>query len=352
MKKDLKIEIAKQISTQYPQELGFVNRAALEISNAKGELEVIRKSGFAHFHHRQDGQTTIYSLAVSRRFQRQGWGRLLFYRVLCSAIEQGQSSVFLKCPVDALSNGFYARLGFNLERVEPGKKRALNCWRYPISTPLLFYCACGGASPFGQIAQEVGWFLGYRTQAESFNNHVAMLDNQFDDYNHQIHFRETMRHKPLLATALDITSPEQLPEIIRQAKAIASYCGRVVLIPKCKVNLPKDFPYWLGFSVPTSHGGTSLFPDFFKDKPVHLLGGTPNQQVFYSKLLNVVSLDSNSAMKIAIRFGKTIYPGTSGKRIVSGVYPIFRLSLKYQKEYWHKTENPWAELPLFQKFHF
>lgn len=341
-----KVEIAKKIATEYPRELGFVNRAALEVSNAKGELELVKKFGFAHFHHRKDGQTTIYSIAVRKIAKGQGWGRLLFYRVLCSAIEQGQSSIFLKCPVDLPSNGFYQRLGFSLERVEPGKKRLLNCWRYPISTPLLFYCACGGASPFGQIAQQEGWFLGYRTQAEKTNQHVAMLDNQFDSYKHEIHFKEVMRQKPLLATALDIASPEQLPETIRQAKAISSYCGRVILIPKCKITLPNDFPYWLGFSIPTSHGGTRLFPDFFSGKPVHLLGGSPNQQAFYAKLMRVISLDGNAAMKLAIRYGKTIYPGTSGKRIVSGLYPTFQLSLKRQKEYWHE-KDAWKKIPLF-----
>lgn len=135
---------AKMIANSFKYELGFVNRAADDVAEICRELEVIPEIGFVHYHHRKDRQTTIYSIAVSCRHQKQGWGRLLFYRVLCTAIERQQSCIVAKCPEDLPSNAFYKHLGFQLDAQEPGKKRRLNCWRYEIKLPLLFYCADGG----------------------------------------------------------------------------------------------------------------------------------------------------------------------------------------------------------------
>lgn len=128
---------AKKIASQYPYELGFVNSAALEEALRKKTLDVIPSIGFVHWHHRRDGQTTIYSLAVTKDYHGQGYGRLLFYRVLCSLVEyrkrslplQNKFSIVAKCPQDLQSNHFYEHLGFKLDGTEPGRKRAFTRWR-------------------------------------------------------------------------------------------------------------------------------------------------------------------------------------------------------------------------------
>jgi hypothetical protein len=74
----MKIAEAKRIANQFKNELGFVNSAAIEESLKRDEVIPINGVGFAHFHHRKDGQTTIY-------------------RVLCSAIERKQLKIALKC---------------------------------------------------------------------------------------------------------------------------------------------------------------------------------------------------------------------------------------------------------------
>lgn len=349
---------AKAIASRFPKELGFVNSAALKKSQSRNELEVIEGVGFAHFHHRKDAQTTIYEIAVSKENQGQGWGRLLFYRVLCAAIEKKSSSVFLKCPVDNKSNGFYKALGFKLERIDPGKKRPLNCWRYPIELPLLFYCGGGGGSPADLVAKKTGWRVGMRSGRYKAKWHLEMVDNLFTSYNHEKHLAQVKASKPLLCTAMDLMTEEQCLEvgakyqpakvILGQAKELSKYCGRVLLIPKYKLPLPRDFPYWLAYSVPTSHGGTDIETSWFvkHNKPVHLLGGSPDKQRhYYNQRMNVVSLDANYASKLAQRFGKSCWQGnSSGKRLVDGFYNALQLSLEKQHEYWRNDARKYKQL--------
>lgn len=332
---------AKQIASSFSKELGFVNRAALTESESRQELEVIPDIGFAHFHHRKDGQTTIYELAVAKEYQKQGWGRLLFFRVLCAAIEKKQTKIVAKCPEDLSSNNFYLSQGFKLSAVELGRKRKLNKWEYTIQLPLLFYCGSAGASKYDQISIDAGWRHGIRSDKDGVIR-CQMVDNEWHNYNHQKHLERVKEHKPLVATARDIESPEQLPKILAQAKELALYCGRVLLIPKCKVTLPAES--WLAFSVPTKYGGTTIEPSWFGDRFVHLLGGSPNAQASYAKCMNVISLDANYAMNVARKCVST-WQGRQ-ERKMSSCYDALKLSLENQKSYWHK-EWSWQDEPLF-----
>ena len=337
---DDKVINAKYIANQYKNELGFVNRSALKESLTKNELEVIVENdetiGFVHFHHRRDKQTTIYSIAVNKERVKEGWGRLLFYRVLCNAIENNKNFIIAKCPEDLESNTFYSSLEFVLDRVEEGKKRRLNVWRYDIILPLLFYCADGGRNQYGKIAKEETWRLGLQSESTLINGKVEFVDNKWKDYNHEKHLLAVKKYKPLLATARDIESLDDLEDILYQAKELSNYCGRLLIIPKVECEIPKE--YWLAFSIPTSHGGTLLDPNFFKDRFVHLLGGSPKAQAKYFTKFNTVSLDGNYCNKIS-KYGKVCYQGkeeliqnVTGER---GCYPAFKESLKRQKQYWH-----------------
>jgi GNAT superfamily N-acetyltransferase len=330
---------AKVIASTFPKELGFVNRAALQASENAGELEVIAGIGFCNYHHRRDGQTTIYEIAVAREYQNQGWGRLLFYRVLCACIERSQTRIVAKCPEDNLSNGFYEHLGFKLVIVESGRRRRLNRWQFNVKLPFLFYCADGGRNWYSVIASSVGWMLGLRSDQAKTPQHCQMVDNHWTGYDHKSHLAAVQHHKPLVATARDLEHPDQLSEILRQAGELQKYAGRVLLIPKCKVLLPSG--YWLAYSVPTQYGGTDIECKWFGQRHVHLLGGSPN-----AKHLNVVSLDGNYAMNLA-RHGTATWQGQEIKRAGS-CYEAFELSIAKQKAYWH-PEKPWhwSDEPLF-----
>lgn len=334
---------AKAIANQFKSELGFVNLAALKVAEEKRSLEVIPSVGFCNYHHRQDKQTTIYEIAVAKQYQRQGWGRLLFYRVLCAAIERSHSTIVAKCPEDLPSNEFYQHLGFKLAAVEAGRKRQLNRWQYDIKLPLLFYCADGGRNKYSAIAHSSGWRLGVRSDQTKTPSHCQIIDNHWSRYDHARHLACVQHHKPLIATARDIEYPWQLPEILRQAKELAQYAGRVLLIPKCKVPLPAG--YWLAYSTPTKYGRTSIECNWFGERPVHLLGGSPNAQAHYAKHLNVISLDTNYAMRLA-RHGTACWQGKEVKK-AGGCYEAFQLSLAEQKKYWHREWHCQDE-PLFQ----
>jgi hypothetical protein len=119
-----------------------------------------------------------------------------------------------------------------------------------------------------------------------------------------------------------------------------------MLIPKVKTWLPNG--YWLGYSIPTSHGGTKIECEWFGDRFVHLLGGSPDDQAKFAKQLNVISLDANYAMRLADH-GLSSWQGCSGGvKVVPGCYPSMRVSFQKQKEYWHDLKfQPWASDPLF-----
>jgi hypothetical protein len=177
---------------------------------------------------------------------------------------------------------------------------------------------------------------------------MAMIDNEWGDaYRHEQHLEMVKRNKPLIATVKDIEAINQLPTALKQARELAQYCGRAILIPKVKSWLPDK--YWLGYSIPTGHGGTDIECGWFGDRLVHLLGGSPDDQAVAAKQLNVVSLDANYAMRLA-DYGKSAWQGRSGGiKAVDGCYPAMRVSFQKQKEYWHpkKDDVPWANDPLF-----
>lgn len=346
-----KAKIAKFIANKFSRQLGFVNKAALEVSAKRGELEIVGEgSGFCHFHHRRDGQTTIYSIAVESSEQGKGWGRLLLFRIICSAIESGNRSIIAKCPVDELANKFYQKQGFSLKEVLPGKKRALNVWEYKISHPLLFYCGDGGTGPFGRIATEVGWLPGFRSDKSNSIIRAWFIDNHWQNYCHKNHLKIVEQHKPLLATACDVENEKDLPEIISQAKELTKFCGRVLLIPKVKFKYDLiDFPFWWGFSVPTNYGGTQVECNWFQGRPVHLLGGSPRAQAEFAKHLNIVSVDGNVATKMAQRFGKAIWQNNNGVQASGGCYEAFRMSMEEQKKWWQNRQYwKWEDEPLAQ----
>lgn len=119
------------------------------------------------------------------------------------------------------------------------------------------------------------------------------------------------QHKPHIASVLDWEQQEQLPEVLAWAEEAAQYVEVVMLIPKVQggvAQLPRAIggkPVRLGYSVPTSFGGTSLGLWEFGGWPVHLLGGSPQAQMQIARYLDVQSADGNMAAKMACKFCKS-----------------------------------------------
>ena len=118
------IDVIKKIADKHTKEIGFVLRPALlEHCNKKTLLiyeidgEVV---GFCNYHRRRDGINVIYEICVSDNYRNKGIAKQL--------IDNVPKPIRLKCPVDNESNKFYKRIGFELIRVDEGKKRKLNVW--------------------------------------------------------------------------------------------------------------------------------------------------------------------------------------------------------------------------------
>lgn len=121
------LDWVKRMADRHRREVGFVLRPALADAIERGELLVgIGASAFCRWHARRDGWHTVYEL-VSEAGAGDGTGRAL--------LDALPRPLRLKCPTDLEANGFYARCGGTLARVEPGKRRPLNVWQWsPSST--------------------------------------------------------------------------------------------------------------------------------------------------------------------------------------------------------------------------
>ncbi len=127
------LEAIKSLADQHKNELGFVVRAAFAKSIDASEIILALDEngavlGFVHYHHRKDGQTTLYSIVVDEVHRRRGIGKRLVAELGEEARRKGQSFIFLKCPTELAANSFYRAGGFDLRSTVEGKHRALHEW--------------------------------------------------------------------------------------------------------------------------------------------------------------------------------------------------------------------------------
>jgi len=172
----------------------------------------------------------------------------------------------------------------------------------------LIYCA-GGNRQFAEIAINEGFKYG---SMMPFTVYFApyFCDQNWKNPNRQSYLAALAKHKPHMATVLDWERMGQLPEILAWAEEAAMHVNVVVIIPKVQngVNLIPHViggkPVRLGYSIPSSYGGTALPYADFIGWPVHLLGGSPEKQLRLTKYLNVSSVDCNYHMGMATKFNK------------------------------------------------
>jgi hypothetical protein len=126
------------------------------------------------------------------------------------------------------------------------------------------------------------------------------------------------RYKPRFATVIDWERDDQLSEVLSWAEQASQYVTEaLILIPKVHSGIPRlprrigGLPVRLGYSVPTSYGGTELQVCEFAGWDVHLLGGAPHEQMILSQYMRVVTVDTNYHMKLANRFCQFWQPGTA-----------------------------------------
>ena len=126
------LDVIKNITDANRKSLGFVLRPALASAIRSGGILVAEHQGkvigFVHYHHRRDHQTTLYEIWVDEYFRWNGVGKSLISKMFEEMKSKGKSLVRLKAPVDLPANMFYQNLGFELSKVEEGKRRRLNVW--------------------------------------------------------------------------------------------------------------------------------------------------------------------------------------------------------------------------------
>ncbi len=176
----------------------------------------------------------------------------------------------------------------------------------------LIYCA-GDNKRLTTIAAQAGFKIGIRSGRSSHGYPVTYVDIEYKRPNFEKHLKAVREHRPKYATISDLSSTEVSAEDIKRALAqyqqLANYCEIPLLVPK----LPEQLPLIptgiaLGWSIRTSYGGVSerMKPWHFEGRRVHLLGGSPQEQIDLFKKLSlcaeVMSADGNMAQLLATQW--------------------------------------------------
>lgn len=218
-----------------------------------------------------------------------------------------------------------------------------------MGVPTLIYCADGNPA-FAAVAVELGWRYGARLPSTVYQP-VFFADQDWRKPDLARYLVAIREHRPHIATILDWERDDQFPEVLRWGEEIAPYVEKLILIPKVPgrvSEVPDQIggkPIVLGYSVPTSFGGTTCGVWEFEGRPVHLLGGSPQAQRKLARYLNVVSADGNMTGQQARkgRFwsresnakGHWQQLASSGDERTEGVpLECFRRSLAAVKAYW------------------
>lgn len=200
-----------------------------------------------------------------------------------------------------------------------------------MDTPTLIVCL-NLSYRFLQSAIQHGWLYGLRLPGTAHPDiPVSFADQNWRTPNRVKYMAALAQHRPAMATVLDLESKDQYATVLDWAEEAAQYVQTVILIPKVCGIIPRiplrigNADVVLGYSIPTTHGGTTVPLWEFAGRRIHLLGGSPHAQMAYSVIFsqstipewfsartkrfcaqwqmfggaNVVSADGNMASKMA-----------------------------------------------------
>jgi hypothetical protein len=220
----------------------------------------------------------------------------------------------------------------------------------------VIYCSSGNRR-FADIAIASGMTYGAQLPGTVYRD-IEFADQNWKKPDRNKYMDAVRKHIPRIATVVDWETPEQLPEVLDWAEEIAAVVDVVIVIPKVMGGislLPRrigEKETRLGYSVPTSFGGTQVPAWEFSGWPVHLLGGSPHKQMQISKYLDVRSVDGNQHRLMAVRHCQFWVNGTAwyaknrywpllkeandGKRVEGDdlIYDAFERSCKNILEAW------------------
>jgi len=189
----------------------------------------------------------------------------------------------------------------------------------------LIYCADGNRR-FAEIAIRYGFTYGAQLPNTVYHP-VEFADQNWKTPDRSRYMAALAQHKPRIATVLDLEREGQFSEVLSWAEEAAQHVTEtVIIIPKVMSIIPRlprrvgGREVRLGYSVPTSFGGTSVPAWEFDGWPVHLLGGSPKAQLRLRHYMRVVSADTNYHNSMAIRFNQ-FYSPARFTGVVDGTWP-------------------------------
>lgn len=193
----------------------------------------------------------------------------------------------------------------------------------------LIYCADGN-SKYAATAIRYGFKYGAQLpNTVYFPVHFADQDD--NDPNLPGYMKALEKHRPALATVLDWDERRTFEEVMTWAEMASQFVREaIIIIPKVMGGIPRipetvcGVPVRLGYSVPTSRGGTSLPLWEFGRREVHLLGGSPQKQHRLAAMLNVRSADGNYISKMSSKYNQFFSAGKMRAR--NGHFPRLRES--------------------------
>ncbi len=187
-----------------------------------------------------------------------------------------------------------------------------------MAIPTLIYCGAGNKR-FAQIAVNSGWKYGAQLPGTIYPEVASLYfaDQDWKSPDRGKYMNALKEYRPTQATVLDLEYESQFSEVMSWAEEASQFVDRVIIIPKVFGIIPK-IPQSingkrtiLGYSVPTKYAGTEVPIWEFGNRPVHLLGGSPHNQMKLRAYLNVFSADNNYINKMAARFCQFWMPGNA-----------------------------------------
>jgi len=167
--------------------------------------------------------------------------------------------------------------------------------------PELIFCAAGNRQ-YTEFAIASGFRYGARLPSRVYYP-IWFADQNWRRPDRSGYMRALEAHRPYMATVLDWEQPDQLPEVLDWAEEASQWTDAVLIVPKvigAIERLPRSInarPLVLAYSVPTRYGASPLPLWELAGWPVHLLGGSPMQQMHVylhlRPITDVISADGN-----------------------------------------------------------
>lgn len=301
------IDDCQRIARQHADMLPFVRRDSLQRGVDKRELFVAECDGlvigFCSWHARKDGWSKVYDLAVERKSQGYGVGRMLLHAAPCP--------VTLKCTVDNPANAFYLSAGFRQVGTEKGLHRDLNVYQMRVLNVIVR----GGKFDVPEIARKSGSAYGIHHSSEA-HAWPFMVDSDPEHCDWPAVMKVVGIYHPVQALTADYFPGQReamLSQVddLRQAGVL-----RIAVCPKfhgAVADIPADCV--VAVSLKTNGkltAGANKYAGFMPDlselrfRRVHLLGGSPRlQKEMLVKLqavgAQVLSVDGNSQFGAAAK---------------------------------------------------